>query len=121
MIPGSNLLNMALSVIQPTSGAAYQAYVGEIENDMGTTVNTYGPTTPLFGASIQPLTMAQVQVNGLAIDKNYVTVWMQNVLEGAYRGRQCDRILWNNATWEVLPESNWMVQDGWKTVTAVML
>ena len=121
MIPGNNLLRMALQVIAPTQGVAFQQYLGEQENDFGGTAVSYGPTTPLFNVSVQPVTKSQIQQMGLAVNKSYITVWCDSQIEGSYRGRQNDIILWDGAKWEVQPESDWIKQDGWEQILAVKL
>lgn len=119
MIPGSNLLRMALTVIAPTQNVAYRAYMGEHENSFGGTVPNYGTTTPLFGVSVQPITKEQIQQMGLAVNKRYVSVWTLTDVEAAWRGRQNDILLWSGSEWEVLPQEDWIIQDGWRVITAV--
>lgn len=121
MIPGMNLLQTAMQVITPTSGVAVKAYLGEGENDFGSTVVQYADAVPLFNCSVQPVKKEQIQVLGLAVNKNYIGVWTTTNSEGAYRGRQNDIILWNGKSWEVMPEEDWMVQDGWTHILAVQL
>lgn len=121
MIPGSNLLQMALQVIAPTQNVAYREYLGEQDNEFGSTNVAYGSVTPLYGCSVQPVTKAQIQQTGLAVNKEYIYVWTSNNVEGAYRGRQNDLILWDGSNYEVMPEEDWVRQDGWKRITAVKL
>lgn len=121
MVPGSNLLNIALSVIQPTSGVFVKKFQGDGENSFGGTVKTYTDPLPLNGVSVQPVTKEQIQQTGLALNKEYIYIWTRSDVESAYRGRQCDLINWNGEDYEVAPESDWIKQDGWKQVTAVKL
>lgn len=119
IVPGSNILNMALGVIQPTPGAFVEEYLGEKENEFGKLVVTYGERTPLRLCSIQPLPKAKAQINGLDVNKSYITIWAVGNVKAAYRGHQGDRVSWCGQTYEVLPDSDWLVQDGWTKILAV--
>lgn len=121
MVPGSNLLNMALGVIQPTRGATVEGYLGEVENDFGGTEVSYKPAAPLVNVSIQPMSKQQTQQTGLALNKSYIQIWVNHQIQGAYRGRQNDIINWAGYRWEVQPDADWMIQDGWVRIIAVKL
>lgn len=121
MVPGSNLLNMALGVIQPTRGATVKEYLGEVDNAFGGTEVSYRDPKPLVNVSIQPMTKQQVQVSGLAVNKTYIQIWVSQSVQGAYRGRQNDIVTWAGYDWEVQPDSDWLIQDGWVRIIAVKL
>lgn len=119
LIPGSNLLGIALQAINPTSGATVRFFEGETENNFGTTVKAYSDPVPLFGCSIQPVPYTIIAQLGLDVNKNYVGIWTQKNIQGVYEGRQGDIVNWNGSDWEITAEESWMVQDGWKQITAV--
>lgn len=119
IVPGSNLLGIALTAISPTGGATYKQFLSETENDMGTTVKVYAEPVTLFGCSIQPVPYTIVSQLGLDVSKQYVGIWTQKDVQGVYEGRQGDLVNWNGADWEVTAEESWMQQDGWKQITAV--
>lgn len=121
MIPGSNLLNMALGVIQPTANVSYQEYQGKTTNEFGTTVAQYGPETLLTWVSVQPMTKAQAKQTGLELNKSYIQIWTTTNVQGGYRGRENDLISWAGYKWQVMPDSDWMIQDGWTRIIAVKL
>lgn len=121
MVPGSNLLNMALGVIQPTANVTYQEYVGKGENEFGTTVPQYGPEKPLIGVSVQPMSKQQVKQTGLELNRSYIQIWSTTNVQGGYRGRENDIIVWAGYKWQVMPDSDWMIQDGWTRIVAVKL
>lgn len=121
MIPGANLLQIALGVIQPTSGVTLEVYLKERDNDFGGTVVEYEPPIPWPMVSVQPVTKEQAQINGLAVNKDYITIWVTKDLTGAYRGKQNDRVTWSGHQWAIMPEQDWMFQDGWVQVLAVRL
>ncbi len=119
IVPGSNLLNMALRAIQPTRGVTVQKFLGEAENDYGKTVPTYADAIPLINCSVQAVPFRDIQQMGLTLGKTYVKVISNLSLHGAYRGGQGDRILWNGYAFTVLEATNWIVQDGWVRIIAV--
>lgn len=121
IVPGSNLLNMALGVIQPTANVTYQEYMGKAENEFGTTVVQYGPEKPILGASVQPMSKQQIKQTGLELNKSYIQIWTINSVQGGYRGRENDLIVWAGYKWQVMPDSDWMIQDGWTRIVAVKL
>lgn len=121
MVPGSNLLNMALGVIQPTLNVTYQEYQGKVTNEFGTNVVQYGPEVPLTGVSVQPMTKAQVKQTGLELNRSYVQIWTTTNVQGGYRGRENDLINWAGHKWQVMPDSDWLIQDGWTRIIAVKL
>lgn len=121
MVPGSNLLQLALGVIQPSTGVVLEVYLGERENNFGKTVVTYEPPIPWPFVSVQPVTKEQIQLNGLAVNKDYITIWATADINGAYRGKQNDKVTWNGHSWAIMPEQDWFKQDGWVQVLAVRL
>lgn len=119
LVPGSNLLRQALRAIQPTRDVTVRKFLGEAENDFGTTVPTYEDPAPLLNCSVQAVPFRDIQQMGLALGKTYIKVISDLSMHGAYRGGQGDRVGWNGAEFTVLESTNWIVQDGWVRVIAV--
>lgn len=119
LVPGSNLLGIALHAINPTGGATYRAYDSEGENEFGTTIKLYKDPVPMLGCSIQPVSYTIVAQLGLDVNKRYVGIWTQHNVQGVYEGRQGDLVDWNGQSWEVTAEDSWIQQDGWKQIIAV--
>lgn len=117
--PGSNLLGMALSAINPTAGVQIKRFLGQQENSVGRPINAYAEPEALPGASVQPLSFKDVQQLGLATGREYVTAWIQTGAHSAYRGGASDLIVWGAAEWQVLQPTSWTVQDGWTQLVAV--
>ncbi|PSZ18164.1 hypothetical protein [Escherichia sp. 4726-5] len=118
-VPGSNLLGMALSAINPSTGVQIKRFLGQQENDFGKTINAYSDPESLYGASVQPLSFRDIQQFGLTTGREYITAWIQTGANSAYRGAAADVILWNAAEWEIIQPTNWKVQDGWTQLVAV--
>jgi len=119
LIPGSNLLGIALSAIQPTGGVTVKTFISNTENEYGSTIKMYSDPVPMLGCSVQPMSAAMVQQLGLSLQKNYINIWTQSNIEAAYNGREGDIVNWNGVDWEILNPTSWQVQDGWKQITAV--
>ena len=117
--PGSNLLGMALSAINPTAGVQIKRFLGQQENSVGRPINSYAEPEALPGASVQPLSFKDIQQLGLATGREYVTAWIQTGAHSAYRGGASDLLLWNGAEWQVLQPTSWTIQDGWTQLVAV--
>lgn len=118
-VPGSNLLGMALSAINPTAGVQIKRFLGQQENDVGRTINAYSAPEPLYGASVQPLSFRDIQQMGLTTGREYISAWIQTSAHSAYRGGAADIILWNGEEWEIVQPTSWKVQDGWTQLVAV--
>lgn len=118
-VPGSNLLGMALSAINPSAGVQIKRFLGQQENDFGKTINAYSSPEALYGASVQPLSFRDIQQFGLTTGREYITAWIQTGANSAYRGAAADVILWNGAEWEIIQPTSWKVQDGWTQLVAV--
>ena len=119
LVPGSNILGIALSAINPTGGIQFKKYLGKTENDFGSTIKTYSDPAPMLGCSVQPMSAAMVQQLGLSLQKSYVNIWTQSSIEIAYDGNEGDIVIWDGAEWEVMSPTSWQVQDGWKQIIAV--
>lgn len=119
LVPGSNLLGIALHAINPTSGAQFKKFTGQGENDFGSTIKLYEDPADMLGCSIQPVSAATIQQLGLSLTQSYINIWTQSGIEVAYNGNQGDIIIWAGAEWEVMSPTNWQVQDGWKQIIAV--
>ncbi|QLY03706.1 MULTISPECIES: phage collar protein [Citrobacter] len=118
-VPGSNLLGMAMSAINPTAGVQIKRFLGQQENDFGKTINSYSAPETLYGASVQPLSFRDIQQMGLTTGRQYITAWIQTGAHSAYRGGAADLILWDGAEWEILDPTSWLKQDGWSQPVAV--
>lgn len=119
LVPGSNLLGIALQAINPTGGVQFKKYLGESENDFGATIKTYSDPAPMLGCSVQPMPASMVQQLGLSLQKQYVNIWTQSNIQVAYEGQEGDIVIWDGAEWEVMSPTSWQVQDGWKQIIAV--
>lgn len=117
--PGANLLGMAMTVINPSTGVQIKRFEGQQENDFGKTINAYSVPEALYGASVQPLSFRDIEQMGLTTGRQYITAWVQTGAHSTYRGGAADLILWDGAEWEILDPTSWFTQDGWSQLVAV--
>ena len=117
MIPGSNLLNLAMSVIQKAQ-LGYSAYVGRTLAANGDYVPAYASAV-MIGGSIQPIKRNLYEHMGLDFDKNYVNVFVPNNVLDVQRASAGDQFTFNNRTFQVLSNEAWFEMDGWDQVLCV--
>lgn len=117
MIPGSNLLGMALSVIQPQS-LQLRAFVSRVENAAGDTIPTFAAPVCIQG-SMQPVDKKLYQMLGLDLIKNYSTLWVFGTVQPVARDRDGDIILWNGKTWQCESDRDWSGVGEYRKVLCV--
>jgi hypothetical protein len=119
MIPGADLLAMALSVLQPASVQFYP-FVSRSVNDIGMEVSTYGEPVTLEG-SVQALPRTEYERLGLDLAREYVTFFAQADMRSSGRDRENDYLAWSGAKWGIVNVTAWYEVDGWSEVLAVKI
>lgn len=114
MIPGSNLLNIALTVIAPQAVTYYQ-YVSRAVNDVGQDITVYAPPVVLRG-SLQPVPRQLYEAYGLDLQKSYYTFYTLSNLLDVGRDVSGDQISFNNTRFQCESANDWFAIDGWKGV-----
>jgi len=117
MIPGANLLNIALGVLGWQS-VTYYRDIGRETTDTGRDVTKYC-TLDTTGCSVQPLSGNRVAEKGLDTQKNYVTWYVQADVIGAGRDISGDMIEYEGIRYQCQSETDWFMQDGWKEIVCV--
>lgn len=112
MIPGNNLLNMALGIIT-AQRATYIKYTGSVTLDTGIKVEQYDPPVPDIPGSIQAVEQRQYQERGLNFQRNYITWFVSYDVIGVGRDYAGDVLEWGGVRWVVQGEENWKRQDSW--------
>lgn len=118
-VPGINLLGIAMTAIQPTSGLFLRRYEGTQDNDFGNSIKTFSTPIPMMGASVQPVPFRDIQVMGLEVGKKYIRVWIQANAHASSRGEDGDQFIWDLKLWTILEPTFWIEQDGWTEQLAV--
>lgn len=119
MIPGGNILNLALTVIAPQS-LLYYAYTGRTSNDIGVLESTYAEPVPVFG-SFQPVPNSVYSYMGLDFKKEYWMFYSSNNILNLNRGRSGDKLEFNAKEYEVMDADEWHAIDGWNGTLCVLL
>ncbi len=119
MIPGGNILNLALTIIakQPMQ---YVAYTGRTVVANGDYVPAYTTPVNILG-QIQPVQRNLYGQLGLDFQRNYFTVFVpQNVVD-VNRGTASDQIIYKGMTLQALSNMPWVQMDGWMQTTFVQV
>jgi len=117
MIPGSNLLNQAFSLISQQSVSWYK-FSGRLLNDIGFYEDTYELPLTITG-SLQPVDKSVYQDYGLDFKKSYFRFYTSNNVLGLDRDYSGDRFIYNNINFAVSDEIEWRSIDGWNSVLLV--
>lgn len=114
MIPGSNLLDLALSVISPQQ-VEYQQFLGRALNENGIEVATYATPITISG-SLQPVPRRLYEQYGLNIDKTYYTLYTSGVIQDVTRNVSGDQMIYGGKTFTAESQNEWTPIDGWTGV-----
>lgn len=119
IIPGSNILNQALTVIARQS-FTYEAFVSRSTNSIGMLNAVYATPVTLTG-SVQPVPRNRYESYGLNFQKNYYMVFIaQNSIDTA-RDVTGDRIIFLTKTFQVESKTDWFGIDGWDALLCVQV
>ena len=88
MIPGGNILNIALSVINP-QGVYWYSSNGSVLNDIGQNVTTY-LSPVIINGSFQPLSKQVIFTLGLDVKKSYYKFYSSHDFKDLDRDRSPD-------------------------------
>lgn len=121
MIPGTNLLNMALGLITPTTGIIYFRNTGRVANAKGVWIPTFNDGVPIDSGNAQPVPRNRFQNLGLDYQKNYITWFVPMSLVDASRDMSGDEIQYDGQRWKVESKTDWYSRDGWVYATLVQV
>lgn len=116
-VPGGNLYNKAISLIQKQT-VAYYAYTGRTTNDYGVDVATYAAPVNITG-SLQAVPRNRYTTLGLDFQKDYVTLFCPRNLLDLQRDVSGDLFTYDGRTFKVESLTDWFAQDGWVQALAV--
>lgn len=117
IVPGSNLLGMALSVIQPQT-LTHHAWAGRTTDDAGEYVTAYADPVDIEG-SMQAVNKKLYQVYGLNLAKNYAQLYTAADVNPTARDRSGDLLQFGGRWWLAESDMNWTAQDGWRKMLCV--
>lgn len=116
-VPGSNLLNQALTLIA-AQAITYLAFTGRTKNDLNQFVAAYAEPTTIRG-SLQPVPRSLMETLGLDMQKNYVNIFVPNALIDIARDVTSDQIQFAGKTYQCLSLTPWFTLDGWNQMLCV--
>jgi hypothetical protein len=119
MIPGSNILSMALGVIGKSTFSHY-AFKSRTPNAIGQDVPIYALPVALQG-SVQPVPRSLYQQYGLDFQRNYINVYVSKAVLDVTRNVSGDMIVWNGHSFECVSTTPWNSIDGWTAVLCVQV
>lgn len=119
MIPGSNILNMAFSVIGQHELTLYKA-VGRTVNSVGYDVTSYAAPVKIRG-SVQAVPRSRYADLGLDLNENYISLFTCSRVSDVQRGQSGDKILFDCKSYQVTSKTDWQGIDGWQSVICQQL
>lgn len=117
LVPGTNLLNMAMRVIAPQT-LVHKAFVERTENAVGDTVTVYAAPVEISG-SMQAINKSLYQEMGLNIAKNYANLYTSADVRPTGRDVSGDLVIYGGRTWLCESDMHWGEQDGWRKLQCV--
>ena len=117
MIPGSNLLNLALGALGQQTLDHYR-FVSRETNSIGLDVATYAEAVQVTG-SFQPVPRNLYQQSGLDLSKNYATFFTSAAISDVKRDVSGDYLSFGGKLYQCLSASDWKGIDGWLSITCI--
>lgn len=119
LVPGSNLLQLALGVIGQQA-VEWRRYAGQETLANGAVRTRWGNPTTIYG-SLQPADSRLLQQLGLDWTKNYVVFRGSAAFTDVDRDQTGDKLSYGGKTYQIVGKTDWYLQDGWQAVVAVEL
>lgn len=117
IVPGSNLLHMAMGVIGAQE-VQWAKFLGKTTNAAGIDVPAFEAPTTVYG-SFQAVDQNLLQNLGLDWTKNYATFYASADFGDVNRDKTGDRLVYGGTTYSILSKTPWFKQDGWTRVLCV--
>lgn len=117
MIPGSNILNIALTAIGMQQ-VLYYRFLTRVTNEIGLDESNYDSPIVVSG-SLQPVPRNRYEQLGLDFNRNYFTFYAAKNIQDLARDVSGDRISFNGKVFDCLSANDWHGIDGWLAITIV--
>jgi hypothetical protein len=119
LVPGSNLFDIATTVIS-TDVIQYYRFIGRVVNpDSGDWIPQYD-APELRNASVQAVTKSEITRWGLDMSKQWVMIYVDGYVQDLARSVAPDRFVWNGIEWELRVKTDWSAIDGWSGALAIL-
>lgn len=117
IVPGSNLLQMAMGVIGAQK-VEWRRFTGTVTNAAGVKVPSYSDPVDVYG-SFQAVDQSLLQNLGLDWTKNYATFYASVNFGDVQRDKTGDRLTYDGKNFAISSKTPWYAQDGWSRVLCV--
>lgn len=117
MIPGQNLLNMALTVIAKQTVTYYAA----LDRQLGPTglyITEYAPGAQVVG-SFQPVPQKLYEQYGLDLQKEYFNFYASKNIIDVGRDVSGDQIAFQGLRYQCESNTEWFGEDGWNGILCI--
>ena len=118
MIPGNNILSVALSVLGHTPVSYFQ-YSGRTTNAGGVMLTNYLSPQTIANGSVQAINKQKYEALGLDFEKNYISWHVSMDAIDLARDVSGDVIEALGRRWQLVGSNDWFGIDGWKSLMAV--
>lgn len=114
MIPGINLLNVALGVIGSQPVTYFRDTGKSVTLPNGVVQPGYAAGEPVLKCSVQAVPRDTADRRGLDTSSDYIEWYVPRLVIGPGRNAAGDEIEWDNRRWKIVGQyENWATQDGW--------
>ncbi|MEQ6970752.1 phage collar protein [Pectobacterium polaris] len=117
MIPGANILNMALGAIGSQSVTYYRDSGQRDTLSNGVLVTRFDPGVVVREGSAQAIPQIKVAQLGLDVSKKHIEWIVPQPVLGVERDASGDEIEYVGRRYHVIDVEDWENQDGWSVVT----
>lgn len=112
IVPGSNLLNMALNLIASQTVLFYKD-VGRTTTADGEFITQLAPPVRITRCSVQAVDRTKYADAGLDMSKSYWTWFVSRNVRGVERGVSGDIVEWDGRRMQITADRPWFSLDGW--------
>jgi hypothetical protein len=119
MIPGSDILNDALSIIS-SQAITYYKFSGRTLNAVGQDVAVYDAPVTVYG-SFQPIQRNFYQQLGLDLQKSYFNLFTSNNIVDVGRDVSGDQVNFQGQMYQCESLTQWFDMDGWVQIRCVAI
>lgn len=113
-----NLCGISKSVLSADTLAWYK-YLIAATDDLGLDQPVYADKI-YIKANVQNLDREMVQSRGFDLEKNYITIFVEEYLVGIGRDVAGDIVIYKGKQYKCLAVNDWHSQNGWVQVNAVL-
>lgn len=114
---GTNLLGLALAALGGQT-VEWHRFKDRTQNSRGQWITEYHEPADIFG-SWQPVDAQAVKELGLDTTKRYHNLYTSHPVDNVNRGQAPDLIIVNDRRHEVVGNTDWYQQNGWRGLLCV--